>query len=455
VEAAVARAIADVHRDALDERAALLAHHWEEAGEALEAARWYARAGRWVGTRDVEAAYGHWEKVRRFAGAAVEDDERADLVIESCGQCLNLAIRVGRVGEDEAAALFAEGTALAERRGDLRGVALLHLYYAAVRGGFGDEEGRADLGRRATEIAERAGDVAIERAALVPWLLGSILLGRLAEGLALSERVLRLPATGAAHWAVDDHATVRYDRSVALGWMGELVESQREADLAVARAKTCDDPEDLCWTCCQLAFLAFIDGDGEAALSHALRAREYAERRGSLFSAGYVLQALGLANLLRGGWDDAVQAFDEAVLAHRRVVISLVAQSLSFLAEALLGAGNPERARLVADEAIALAQRIKVRPTECHARIARARIRLHDGPSARVDVEADLARAAALVEETGARLWTPFIHVARAELAAVLGHGGTRRRELAEAHRLFVEMGASIRAAAIARELGA
>src|SRR5439155_17749461 len=39
MHAAVARALAEIGPDKVDERAALLAHHWEEAGEALEAAR--------------------------------------------------------------------------------------------------------------------------------------------------------------------------------------------------------------------------------------------------------------------------------------------------------------------------------------------------------------------------------------------------------------------------------
>ena len=46
VHAAVARAIEAAHAEKLDEHAALLAHHWEEAGEALAAARWHTRAAR-------------------------------------------------------------------------------------------------------------------------------------------------------------------------------------------------------------------------------------------------------------------------------------------------------------------------------------------------------------------------------------------------------------------------
>src|SRR5204862_2804776 len=52
--AAVARAIAELYPEQLEERAALLAHHWEEAGDALEAARWHRRAA--LRTEDTDPA---------------------------------------------------------------------------------------------------------------------------------------------------------------------------------------------------------------------------------------------------------------------------------------------------------------------------------------------------------------------------------------------------------------
>src|SRR5262249_8799396 len=50
--AAVARAITEQYPERLDERAALLAQHWEAARETLEAARWHARAAAWAGYND-------------------------------------------------------------------------------------------------------------------------------------------------------------------------------------------------------------------------------------------------------------------------------------------------------------------------------------------------------------------------------------------------------------------
>ncbi len=52
--AAVARALEAAHADRLDENAALLAHHHEEAGDAGAAARWHRRAAEWAGLSDIQ-----------------------------------------------------------------------------------------------------------------------------------------------------------------------------------------------------------------------------------------------------------------------------------------------------------------------------------------------------------------------------------------------------------------
>jgi hypothetical protein len=54
----------------------------------------------------------------------------------------------------------------------------------------------------------------------------------------------------------------------------------------------------------------------------------------------------------------------------------------------------------------------------------------------------------------GAKSYEPFLHVERAELARLTSDEAAPERELREAHRLFTEMGAPIRAEEVARELG-
>jgi hypothetical protein len=54
---------------------------------------------------------------------------------------------------------------------------------------------------------------------------------------------------------------------------------------------------------------------------------------------------------------------------------------------------------------------------------------------------------------SGAKSYEPFLRVERAELARLNGDDTARRRELREAHRLFLEIGAPIRAAEVAKEV--
>ena len=75
-----------------------------------------------------------------------------------------------------------------------------------------------------------------------------------------------------------------------------------------------------------------------------------------------------------------------------------------------------------------------------------------DGRSAGEEVADLLARAAKLIEETGATAYQPHVHRARAELAELLGDD--TQRELREARRLFTDMGATGHAERLATELG-
>jgi class 3 adenylate cyclase len=84
--AAVARAIQEREPERLDEHAALLAHHYEEAGEPLAAARFHARAATWVGTKDLDGTLRHWQRVRDLVRALPESEESAGLRLLACLQ---------------------------------------------------------------------------------------------------------------------------------------------------------------------------------------------------------------------------------------------------------------------------------------------------------------------------------------------------------------------------------
>src|SRR5262249_39029103 len=93
IHGAVARAIAELHPDRLDERAALLANHWENAGAFLEAARWNRRAADWVRSSDAAATVQYWGKVRALLRKVTESDETMALGLTGCMTVLQFGWR--------------------------------------------------------------------------------------------------------------------------------------------------------------------------------------------------------------------------------------------------------------------------------------------------------------------------------------------------------------------------
>src|SRR5262249_8313440 len=98
----VAEAPETMHAADADAHAALTAQHWGEAGEALRAMRWHARAAAWSGVRDLPEAMRHFEAVRRLAGVAPESPETRALALGACVARLNFGWRAG-FSEEEAA----------------------------------------------------------------------------------------------------------------------------------------------------------------------------------------------------------------------------------------------------------------------------------------------------------------------------------------------------------------
>ena len=57
------------------------------------------------------------------------------------------------------------------------------------------------------------------------------------------------------------------------------------------------------------------------------------------------------------------------------------------------------------------------------------------------------------IERSGAKSYEPFLHLEYAELARLTGDEASRDHALREAHRLFIEIGATTRAEQVALEI--
>ena len=130
------------------------------------------------------------------------------------------------------------------------------------------------------------------------------------------------------------------------------------------------------------------------------------------------------------------------------------AMRLVSLADAHLGLGETDRGCAVAEEAGAVARRRGTRVYEARALVTLARGLLEDeGAESRGRAEGALSLALSLIDEAGNEALRPFVHLERSRLARLTGDEAARARELREAHRLYTEMGATVHAERVAREL--
>jgi tetratricopeptide (TPR) repeat protein len=247
-------------------------------------------------------------------------------------------------------------------------------------------------------------------------------------------------------------------RGQALYFIGRLEEGAQELQRTLGIAAEAATPELACWAHYNMSVAASFAGDGQRTLDHAQRLVEITLEIGSpAYLLGISHSALAIAHLAAGRWDEAAESA-RAGLAVRRESSSELQQDgvdLTDLALALLGAGEWVEAYRVSEQAIDICRRTPRPFDEARAHCAQALALLRsEGSKARGEIEEALGRAESLVRETGGRALAPQIQEARAEVARALEGEAEWQRELREAHRLFLEIGATGHAARVAKELG-
>jgi class 3 adenylate cyclase/tetratricopeptide (TPR) repeat protein len=459
VHASVARAIGEVYADRIDERAGLLAHHWEEAGDLMEAARWSRRAADWAGVRDASAALAHWDRVRTLLEGLPDSAEGTELGLASRIQTLRFRALIGN-GTEENDRVFAEGRALAEKFGDRHALAVLVSNYGTAKGSQGQIEEQVGLAKEAMLLAEEIGAPGLRLALRQPVAFSEALVGRMREALQLTEDALQLaredPTLGASELGFSPYVWFLGFRGVLLNSMARPEEGARDLDRALQLAREHDESETLVWTHGGYADLAFFTGETQMALGHCRRGADLADQFGSPYWRAAAHTWLGHAYVLNQDWSNALAALEKALeLARtRKTVLELESRILCHLGQAYLGAENHEDARRCATEAIEVARRRRTRWHQCRAEVTLAHVLARtDGLSARATIETALRRATALVAETGAAGYEPFISLERGEVARLAGDRAGAEHEVREALRLFARMGASGHAERLAATL--
>jgi adenylate cyclase len=446
---AVARALIATDADRLDERAALIAFHFEQAGDHLEAARWHDRAGDFAARSDTGEAMRRWRITLQQLASAPRTEPAAEIGVRALNRLIRYGARTG-MELDEAAELYAQAKSLAEGLHHRAQASVTFAYGStlffagALRDGSARYLEAADLADLSDDPDVRAG-YSVLRIWTPQWF------GPVADGLAAAERTAALCGTnadlGAKALGFSPLSLLGVMRAELLALRGRVDEARAvlEEGLAVARRR--GEAEWIAWGLSGFARLARTPDEFSAALDHAHEALRIAEESGSAMTRVIALAAIGVAQTGLACFGDAAETLTQALAEarDRNVARFDEARLLVAMAVAHLGTNSRQAARQAADEAVEVARGQGAQVVECLARLTRAHVLRATGGDHDA-VVGDLDAALDLAKQTGALAYEPLVH-------EELGRLRSDEGELREAIRLYEVVGATGHARRLAAEL--
>jgi adenylate cyclase len=186
----LAMAIEERHPDSAEENAALIAEHYEAAGDLHAAYAWHMRAGSWAIFRDIAAAWMSWRKARQVADRLPDDDPgQLAMRIEPrtllCGTAYRFVGGSAEAGFDELRDLCAAA-------GDQRSLAIGLAGMMTAHGMNGEGREASQLATELLRLLESIGD-SIWTVGLSFAVMGNNhTCGEMAANLQLAQRVVDL-----------------------------------------------------------------------------------------------------------------------------------------------------------------------------------------------------------------------------------------------------------------------
>ena len=419
--AAIARALLTTHGPAAATHAALLAHHFDEAGECLEAARWHEQAGRRGARSDPADGTRHCRRVTTLLAALPESRETLMLELTSRIALLEIG-RIAGIEEPEARGLFAEARAVAERLQDKAGHAFLLTSYGRLCGLAGDVRQYLACAERATELAEGS-DASFEFEMRSVLAHAQLAVGRLAPARATAERALTEIARATGLREAVERSTApglcRVWWALASAHLGRTTEA--EAALQALLAEESEPAlQALYGTQAFLCEVLRLRGDLPGALAHGRRGVELAEEHGSLLSRVEAAAFLGATELEDGDLSRATTLLEQALglARNRRTALWYEPRLLATLADAKLAAGDRSEARALLSEARALVDQGRGwRLGAFDVALAWVRLLASEPASDRTAIEGALQSLDALTAELGSGPYRRIAALERARLA--------------------------------------
>jgi class 3 adenylate cyclase len=452
VHGAVARALEAQAGDKLDEQAALLAHHCEQAGELLRAAHWHQRAAEWAARRDFEAAMRHWLRVRELVRAERGDPESTVLLLTACSQALMFGLRVG-ASAIICAEIFEEGCAAAKRSEDPASLAMLNGLYGTVRGA--NHAVVPDFVRYALEavrIAEGTNDVALRAGMSTLLFFGYLYSANLIDAQRVTAEVITLVADdsrlGAEYSGVSPGLSARYIRLFVMGVMDDPATALHELPLVRQAALEVNNAEQALWALHWEAELKYALGNTEGSFALGQTAARLSEDLAAVNEMLAVIpqcDALACAN----DWSALLDIATDRLCGIRERGVGRLWEPrwLAFISTAHLALDNPEAARAAAQGGVACMRESQALwSPRGYAVLARAQLALAE-PAA--EIACTLDEYGSLLERTGFHVYAGELHELRAQLAEREGRGANRTAALIRARDCYTRFGMDAQAARV------
>ncbi|MGJ4890120.1 AAA family ATPase [Bradyrhizobium sp. HKCCYLRH3099] len=433
VHLAVAKAIESLDWGSQDEFAALIASHYEFAGQTMQAVEHLQRAARWIGRTNTPEALRLWRKIRNMLQALPPSEHVDRLRALASGQILNCGWREG-MSADEVRP-FAEEALRYARSSDKMHEPILIGAYGRVLASTGAADDYVDLVQNAVKLTSEEGDVG--RYATVNAMLAQafFMSGRPREALAAAETaqdVIRsqggfdsnvtLGLTPNQILGFDVEYWIRCLKSRILLQLGRFEDVEKE--LAHLLGESAQQVAAVVRFIPHFASVEFGWATGNAAMvrDHAARVNDIAEQSGMPYIRMAALWCASLALGAAGDLPSAAQELQDAIAYARqkRAGLEFEPRMLASYAALLWQAKRMESALSAAEEAIAVGQRRTDRIAQLHGLLLKGHI-MSSAPhvAAADDARRLLAECEGLLSITGADLHQPLLMALRSSLEQV------------------------------------
>ena len=444
VHAAVARALEAQAGDKLDEQAALLAHHCEAAGQGLNAARWHRRAAEWAGHNNFRAAFEHWRRVRSLARHNKEAAESTSLIAIACSQILSLAWRLG-TSATPWAEVFEEGSAAAERAGDLRTLAMLNGTYGAVCGViYGNAADYLRYASAAVDVADCTSDTGLRCATYAYLVFACYWTG---DG-ARAERAIEELRSLAGDNPLIGMDVTGWSPLLSADFVGQRIKGFTRDPISVLhdcprqRQRAVDNgfPDaEIWWSWLESELMHALGGaTGTQSLSPATITRVENLGLGTQVIA-ILIRCYTLA--VNAAWETLLDAASDGLRLARDGggFRSVDPPFFAHVARATLELGQFGAARAAAEAGVRLMRESKcVSHPQSYAMLARAQLALRESAA---EIAATLDEYASLLARTEFHLFEGELHELRAQLADREGHHAVQTASLALARDCYAGFG--------------